>query len=342
MTRFSPSRRQERPQRFAGQAGLVRRSVANPSLAVHPKHAVAAEPPAPAIHVTNSAIFERIAQSGECFRPGQFVRFPQGTGKAPWLGTRPHRRPRGHRRRGRRPVLARLPSTAAARRSRPPAHRTPRPGARRPGLAKRSPGWRRRRCGTGRPGGGSCRPPPARGWRRWRRACRPPRPPRASGRGHDAGRPGHPAATGPSAVSVALRVNGADLALSIDPRVSLLDLLRETLQLPGTKKGCNQGACGACTVLVDGERILSCLTLAVQSKGGTSRPSKGSLTTPGFTRCSKRSSSMMASSAATAPQGRSARRWGWWPSWSAACRATSRPTCRPTRSRSPTTSCASG
>jgi xanthine dehydrogenase YagT iron-sulfur-binding subunit len=76
-----------------------------------------------------------------------------------------------------------------------------------------------------------------------------------------------PAATGPSAVPVALRVNGADLALSIDPRVSLLDLLRETLQLPGTKKGCNQGACGACTVLVDGERILSCLTLAVQSEG---------------------------------------------------------------------------
>jgi xanthine dehydrogenase YagT iron-sulfur-binding subunit len=52
-----------------------------------------------------------------------------------------------------------------------------------------------------------------------------------------------------------------------DPRVSLLDLLREHLQLSGTKMGCNQGACGACTVLVDGERILSCLALAVQFEG---------------------------------------------------------------------------
>jgi xanthine dehydrogenase YagT iron-sulfur-binding subunit len=52
-----------------------------------------------------------------------------------------------------------------------------------------------------------------------------------------------------------------------DPRVSLLDLLREHLGLTGTKKGCNQGACGACTVLVDGERRLACLTLAVQCGG---------------------------------------------------------------------------
>ncbi len=49
--------------------------------------------------------------------------------------------------------------------------------------------------------------------------------------------------------------------------MSLLDLLREHLHLTGTKKGCNQGACGACTVLVDGERILSCLALAVQYEG---------------------------------------------------------------------------
>lgn len=52
-----------------------------------------------------------------------------------------------------------------------------------------------------------------------------------------------------------------------DPRVSLLDWLRDHLTLPGTKKGCNQGACGACTVLVDGERVLSCLALAVQFEG---------------------------------------------------------------------------
>ena len=64
-----------------------------------------------------------------------------------------------------------------------------------------------------------------------------------------------------------ITINGAECALPDDPRVSLLDLLRERLHLPGTKKGCNQGACGACTVLVDGERILSCLALAVQYEG---------------------------------------------------------------------------
>ena len=59
-------------------------------------------------------------------------------------------------------------------------------------------------------------------------------------------------------------VNGSDVDLDFDPRTSLLDLLRERLRLFGAKKGCNQGACGACTVLVDGERINSCLALAVQ------------------------------------------------------------------------------
>ena len=64
-----------------------------------------------------------------------------------------------------------------------------------------------------------------------------------------------------------LRVNGATHHLTLEPRVSLLDALRERLQLTGTKKGCNQGACGACTVLVNGQRVLSCLTLAVQCDG---------------------------------------------------------------------------
>jgi xanthine dehydrogenase YagT iron-sulfur-binding subunit len=59
-------------------------------------------------------------------------------------------------------------------------------------------------------------------------------------------------------------INGETRELELDPRTSLLDLLRDHLGLPGTKKGCNQGACGACTVLVDGERINSCLALAVQ------------------------------------------------------------------------------
>ena len=66
---------------------------------------------------------------------------------------------------------------------------------------------------------------------------------------------------------MAIRINGADTPVPDDARVSLLDLLRERLELHGTKLGCNQGACGACTVLIDGERVLSCLTLAVQANG---------------------------------------------------------------------------
>lgn len=66
---------------------------------------------------------------------------------------------------------------------------------------------------------------------------------------------------------MSLIVNGREVALPTDPRVSLLEHLREGLHLTGTKLGCNQGACGACTVLVDGERILSCLALAVQYAG---------------------------------------------------------------------------
>ena len=67
-----------------------------------------------------------------------------------------------------------------------------------------------------------------------------------------------------STTQITLRINGTARTLRIEPRVSLLDALREYLDLTGTKKGCNQGACGACTVLVNGERILSCLALAVQ------------------------------------------------------------------------------
>ena len=67
--------------------------------------------------------------------------------------------------------------------------------------------------------------------------------------------------------TVGLRINGKQYDLEIEPRVSLLDALREFAGLTGTKKGCNQGACGACTVLVDGERINSCFALAVQYEG---------------------------------------------------------------------------
>jgi xanthine dehydrogenase YagT iron-sulfur-binding subunit len=67
---------------------------------------------------------------------------------------------------------------------------------------------------------------------------------------------------------VFITINGSKAPLPDDPRVSLLDLLREHLHLSGAKKGCDQGACGACTVLVDGsERILACLALAVQYEG---------------------------------------------------------------------------
>lgn len=69
-------------------------------------------------------------------------------------------------------------------------------------------------------------------------------------------------------MSTTITINGNAVALPGDPRVSLLDFLREHLHLSGTKKGCDQGACGACTVLLDGEqRILSCLALAVQYQG---------------------------------------------------------------------------
>ena len=73
----------------------------------------------------------------------------------------------------------------------------------------------------------------------------------------------------PGTVKVGLQVNGQLHSLDVDPRVTLLDALRERLNLTGTKKGCDHGACGACTVLVDGKRVLSCLTLAVMAGGKT-------------------------------------------------------------------------
>lgn len=71
----------------------------------------------------------------------------------------------------------------------------------------------------------------------------------------------------PAPLDVVLRVNGAEHRLTLDPRTTLLDALREHLQLTGTKKGCGLGQCGACTVLMDGQRVKSCLSLAALAAG---------------------------------------------------------------------------
>ena len=71
----------------------------------------------------------------------------------------------------------------------------------------------------------------------------------------------------PGTVPITLRINGASHKLRVDPRATLLDTLRETVHLTGTKKGCDHGQCGACTVHVNGQRVNSCLRLALMSEG---------------------------------------------------------------------------
>jgi xanthine dehydrogenase YagT iron-sulfur-binding subunit len=78
----------------------------------------------------------------------------------------------------------------------------------------------------------------------------------------------HPNGGTPS-IAVNLTINGKPHALTLDPRSTLLDVLREHLDLTGSKKGCDQGQCGACTVLINGRRVLSCLTLAVTKDGAS-------------------------------------------------------------------------
>ena len=82
--------------------------------------------------------------------------------------------------------------------------------------------------------------------------------------------------------TVRMIINGRERELTLDPRTTVLDALREHLHLTGTKKGCDQGQCGACTVHVDGERVLSCLTLAVAAHGARVDTIEG-LSAPGGT-----------------------------------------------------------
>ena len=96
---------------------------------------------------------------------------------------------------------------------------------------------------------------PPRPFRSWERVSKRPSPSRSRERNSD------------SPVSVALSVNGQAYRLGLDVRTTLLDALREHIGLTGSKKGCDHGQCGACTVHIDGVRVLSCLTLAIAVQG---------------------------------------------------------------------------
>ncbi len=95
------------------------------------------------------------------------------------------------------------------------------------------------------------------------------------GTGATATRDGHRSDRSPSRAPLSLLVNGVARVVDLEPRTSLLDALREHLELTGSKKGCDQGTCGACTVWVDGRRVLACLTLAVTCEGHEVRTIEG-------------------------------------------------------------------
>ena len=134
------------------------------------------------------------------------------------------------------------------------------------------------------------------------------------------------------AVRVGLKVNGHHQTLTVDPRTTLLDALREHLALTGTKKGCDQGQCGACTVIVNGLRINSCLTLAVMHADDEITTIEGLATATTCTRCRPLSCAMMDCNAGIARPARFVRPSLCWPSTRPAGQATPRWTLRPHRS----------
>ena len=109
--------------------------------------------------------------------------------------------------------------------------------------------------------------------------------------------------------SVHVEINGVEHQLELQPRVTLLDMLRERLQFTGTKKGCNRGECGACTVLLDSRRVNACLVLAVAADGRKVTTIEGLADGPHSTPSSRPSSITTPSSAASVPAGRSCRLW---------------------------------
>ena len=110
------------------------------------------------------------------------------------------------------------------------------------------------------------------------------------------------------AVPITLRINGKDRQLRIDPRTTLLDCLRETVALTGTKKGCDHGQCGACTVHVNGRRVNSCLSLALMHDGKRSQPLRVWAPPTRCILCRRHSSPVTGTSADIARQARSCRR----------------------------------